>query len=47
MDWRLTKSQDRVPIGNFGSQGPYQDGSGRYMTSLLLGRVTNDFSLGK
>lgn len=47
MEWSLTKDQDGVLVGNFGSQDPYEDGSSRYLTSLLPGRVTKDFPLGE
>lgn len=47
MDWSLSKSQDGVPDGNFGSQGPCQDSSSKYMMSLLTGRVAKDYPLGE
>lgn len=47
MEWSLIEDQDGVSIGNFESQGPYQDGLGRYLISLLLERVAKEFSLGE
>lgn len=47
IDWGLTKSQDGVPIGNFKSQGPYQDDLDRYVTGILSGRIAKDQSLGE
>lgn len=43
----LTKNQDGIPVSNFGSQDPYQDGPNRFLTSLLPGRVGKDFPLGE
>lgn len=47
MEWSLTKNQDDIPVGRFGSLGPYQDGSGKCLTTLLTGRAGKDFPLGK
>lgn len=33
----LTKNQDGIPVDSFGSQGPYQDDPGKYLTGLLPG----------
>lgn len=39
----LIRGQDGVAIGNFGSQGAYQDGSGRFMIGLLPNRINKDY----
>lgn len=40
--WDIIQEHDRVVEGKFGSHGPYQDDPGRFVTRLVLGRVTKE-----
>lgn len=47
MDWNVTREQDGVSVGNFGTISAYQDGRSRFITGLLPDRFSKDYPLGE
>lgn len=47
MDWDITSGYDGVVVGKFGSHGLYQDGSERFITGLLPGRINKEYPVGE
>lgn len=47
MNWSMTKEQDGIAVGNFGTISAYKDSPSRSITSFLPSRFNKNYPLGK